>query len=552
VRLRTFAGTLLLLPLLLLAFGPAFFSSDSTASAAVDPPASCSTQTQKCVKGLLFAYWLENGGVDRYGYPITDEFDEQNADGTTHRVQYFERGRLEYHQELINTPSVVLPGLIGREQFAARYPTGRPASSGGDQCFAETNRCITGGFRNYWQQNGGLAQFGFPISDEFDEASGGQSTHVQYFERARFEYHPEAAGTKGEVTLGLLGSEAFAAKYPNGQPPAATGFAINVWANIKAGMPYPPPVANLAARVYVPDELAGNITVIDPATFQVIDRYPTGKTSHHVSPSPDFAHLYVENMGSSTLSEIDAQTGKLTRNIAAAVPYNLYFTTDGTKGVVAAEPNNSLDFYDPHSWGMIQHLPIPCSGVDHMDMSANGRYLLVGCEYDGQVFKVDTVAMRIIGSVRVGGQPIDVKVSPDGSLFYVANQSRNGVSVIDPISMHELAFIPTAAGAHGLVVSRDTNFLYVANRVAGTISVIDFATQNIVNTWNIGGSPDMLQVSPDGSQLWASGRFNGDVYVVDTHNGTLMQRIHTGIAPHGLTYFPQPGVISLGHNGVYR
>jgi YVTN family beta-propeller protein len=82
--------------------------------------------------------------------------------------------------------------------------------------------------------------------------------------------------------------------------------------------------------------------------------------------------------------------------------------------------------------------------------------------------------------------------------------------------------------------------------------VIDFATQNIVNTWNIGGSPDMLQVSPDGSQLWASGRFNGDVYVVDTHNGTLMQRIHTGIAPHGLTYFPQPGVISLGHNGVYR
>jgi YVTN family beta-propeller protein len=552
VRLRTFAGTLLLLPLLLLAFGPAFFSSDSTASAAVDPPASCSTQTQKCVKGLLFAYWLENGGVDRYGYPITDEFDEQNADGTTHRVQYFERGRLEYHQELINTPSVVLPGLIGREQFAARYPTGRPVSSGGDQCFAETNRCITGGFRNYWQQNGGLAQFGFPISDEFDEASGGQSTHVQYFERARFEYHPEAAGTKGEVTLGLLGSEAFAAKYPNGQPPAATGFAINVWANIKAGMPYPPPVASLAARVYVPDELAGNITVIDPATFQVIDRYPTGKTSHHVSPSPDFAHLYVENMGSSTLSEVDAQTGKLTRNIAAAVPYNLYFTTDGTKGVVAAEPNNSLDFYDPHSWGLIQHLPIPCSGVDHMDMSANGRYLLVGCEYDGQVFKVDTVAMRIIGSVRVGGQPIDVKVSPDGSLFYVANQSRNGVSVIDPISMHELAFIPTAAGAHGLVVSRDTNFLYVANRVAGTISVIDFATQNIVNTWNIGGSPDMLQVSPDGSQLWASGRFNGDVYVVDTHNGTLMQRIHTGIAPHGLTYFPQPGVISLGHNGVYR
>jgi len=542
-----FAGTLLLLPLLLLSFGPAFFHSSETA-AAVDPPASCATQTQKCVRGLLFAYWLENGGVDRWGYPITDEFDEQSADGKTHRVQYFERGRLEYHQEFINTPSIVLPGLIGREQFIARYPTGRPNLNSGDQCFAETARCIGGGFKNYWQQNGGLGQFGFPISDEFDD----QGAHIQYFERARFEYHADAAGTKGDVTLGLLGGEAFTAKYPNGQPPAATGFAVNVWANTKAGMPYPAPVANFAARVYVPDELAGNVTVIDPSNFQVIDRYATGRTSHHVSPSPDFTHLYVENMGSSTLSEIDTQTGKLTRNIGAAVPYNLYFTTDGTKGVVAAEPNNSLDFYDPRSWGLIQRVRIPCSGVDHMDMSADGRYLLVGCEFDGQVFKVDTASMRIVASVRVGGQPIDVKVSPDGALFYVANQSRNGVSVIDPISMRELIFIPTGAGAHGFAVSRDTNFLYVANRLAGTISVIDFATQNIVNTWRIGGSPDMLQVSPDGSQLWASGRFNGQVYVVDTRNGELMQRIGTGIAPHGVTYFPQPGVISIGHNGVYR
>ncbi|MGI8690347.1 MAG: cytochrome D1 domain-containing protein [Thermomicrobiales bacterium] len=551
MRLRTICGALLLLPLLLLSFGPAIFSSTDTA-AAVDPPTSCATQTQKCVKGMLFAYWAEHGGVDRWGYPISDEFDEASADGTTHRVQYFERGRLEYHQEFINTPSVILPGLLGQEQFALRYPGGRPASATGDQCFTETNRCISGGFRSYWQQHGGAAQFGLPISDEFNEPNGEQMRQVQYFERARFEYHPEAAGTKDEVTLSLIGNDVFAAKYPNGQSPAATGFAINVWANTKAGMPYPAPVATLAARVYVPDELAGNLTVIDPSTFQVIDRYPTGRTSHHVSPAPDFAHLYVENMGSSTLSEIDTQTGKLTRTIGAAVPYNLYFTTDGTKGIVAAEPNNSLDFYDPHSWGLIQRVRIPCSGVDHMDMSADGRYLIVGCEYDGQVFKVDTAAMRIIGSVRVGGQPIDVKVAPDGALFYVANQSRNGVSIIDPIAMREIGFIPTGAGAHGFVVSRDTNYLYVANRVAGTISVIDFASQNIVNTWNIGGSPDMLQVSPDGSQLWASGRFNGDVYVVDTRNGQLMQRIHTGIAPHGLTYFPQPGIISLGHNGVFR
>jgi DNA-binding beta-propeller fold protein YncE len=107
----------------------------------------------------------------------------------------------------------------------------------------------------------------------------------------------------------------------------------------------------------------------------------------------------------------------------------------------------------------------------------------------------------------------------------VANQSRNGVSVIDPIAMREVTFIPSGAGAHGLAVSRDTNVLYVSNRVAGTISVLDFATKAIVGTWTTSGSPDMMQVSPDGSQLWASGRFNGEVYVVDTRSSQVLQRI---------------------------
>jgi YVTN family beta-propeller protein len=540
---------LLLVPLVVLSFGPALLPSRDTA-AAIDPPSSCSTETQKCVRGFLRGYWLENGSVNRFGFPITDEFDEQGADGKTHRVQYFERARLEYHQEFINTPSVVLQGLIGKETFALEAPNGRPDGRSGDLCFNETNRCIGGGFRAWWERNGGLAQFGFPISDEFDQTMGTGTMHVQYFERARFEYHPEAAGTPGEVTLGLIGRDVFGAKYPQGQPPAATGFAINIWENMKGSVPQS--VADLPPRVYVPDELGGNVTVIDPTNFQIIDRYGTGRTSHHVAPSPDFSHLYVNNMGSSTLSEIDAHTSRLIRQIPAAVPYNLYFTTDGTKAIVAAEPNNSLDFYNPQTWALIKRVPIAGSGVDHLDMSADGRYLLVTTEFDGWVVKVDTVNMRVIAQVRVGGQPIDVKAAPDGSVFYVANQTRNGVSVIDPVSMREISFIPTGAGAHGLAVSRDTNLLYIANRVGGSISVLDFATNNIVSTWQIGGSPDMLQVTPDGSQLWASGRFNGQVYVVDTHTGQRIQTINTGIAPHGLTYFPQPGKISIGHNGVYR
>ena len=82
--------------------------------------------------------------------------------------------------------------------------------------------------------------------------------------------------------------------------------------------------------------------------------------------------------------------------------------------------------------------------------------------------------------------------------------------------------------------------------------MIDFAAWGVARTWNIGGSPDMVQVSPDGQQIWTSARSHGSVYVIDSNNGAVIQRIGTGAAPHGLTYFPQPGRYSIGHNGVYR
>jgi len=170
------------------------------------------------------------------------------------------------------------------------------------------------------------------------------------------------------------------------------------------------------------------------------------------------------------------------------------------------------------------------------------------------VAKVDTVNMQLAGYVHVGGLPIDVKLAPDGSVFYVTNQGRMGVSVIDPVAMKEVQFIPTGRGAHGLQISRDTRSLYVSNRLEGSVSVVDFASRSVVAKWVMpgGGSPDMLQLSPDGSQLWASGRFSAQVYVFDTKAGTLLARINVGWEDHGLTYFPNVGLHSLGHNGVYR
>src|SRR5947199_372032 len=150
---------------------------------------------------------------------------------------------------------------------------GAPASAAAsapvpEQCFPQTGKCVRGLFYAYWAENGALERQGYPITDEFDELdpAGGQTHRVQYFERARFEYHPEFVNTPYLVLLGLLGSQQFAVRYPQGQPAAQTGPAINVWQAITG--PISPTVADLPARVYVPDELRGNVTVIDPATFQ--------------------------------------------------------------------------------------------------------------------------------------------------------------------------------------------------------------------------------------------------------------------------------------------
>jgi YVTN family beta-propeller protein len=306
------------------------------------------------------------------------------------------------------------------------------------------------------------------------------------------------------------------------------------------------------ARVYVPNSDEGTVSVIDPERREVVDRFEAGVLPHHVTPSQDMKRLYVTNTVSNSLTVVNPRSGKPVRTIPVTDPYNLYFTPDGEWAIVVAERYQRLDFVDPESWEPVESLSIPWPGVNHLDFSRNGRYLITSTEFSGQVVKVNLRQRRVTGRVEVGSQPVDVKVAPDGRHFYVTNQGRGGVSVIDPRRMREVDFLPTGAGAHGLAISRDARSLYVTNRDAGSISVIDFERRRVTDTWQIGGSPDMIQISPDGRELWTTGRYHSSVYVVGTRSGKLRATIPVGAGAHGLTYFPQPGRYSLGHNGVYR
>jgi YVTN family beta-propeller protein len=312
-------------------------------------------------------------------------------------------------------------------------------------------------------------------------------------------------------------------------------------------------LAALPERVYVPNVIDGTVTVIDPTSFEIVDSYEVEELPYHITPSWDMSELLVNNEESSSFTVVDPASGRPSGRVEASFPYNFYYTPDGSKAVVVAERLQLIGFRDRETWEHLGSVYIPWPGVDHLDFSKDGDYLLASSEWSGVVSKVDVNKMELVDHVEVtGALPIDIKLSPDGKLFYVANQGSGGVSVIEPEEMEEIEFIPTGAGAHGLQVSRDAKSLYVSNRMEGSVSVIDLKSRKVVDKWYTGGSPDMFQISPDGRQLWVSGRYDGAIYVLDTESGELLKTIYTGTQPHGLVYFPNPGRFSLGHNGVYR
>lgn len=317
-----------------------------------------------------------------------------------------------------------------------------------------------------------------------------------------------------------------------------------------------PVVRNFRSLVYVPNSRSNTVDVIDPASFKVIDHFAVGRLPQHVTPSYDLRSLWVLNDQGNSLTFIDPATGKHGRTVPVDDPYNMYFTPDGKFAIVVAERLRRLDFRDPVTWDLKHSLSVPCKGVDHIDFSADGTYLIASCEFAGSVIKVDVPQQKLLGVLPLAahGMPQDVKTSPDGKVFYVADMVSNGVFLVDGESFRKIGFLPTGKGTHGLYPSRDSKLLYVSNRGEGSVSLIDFATRKVVNKWRFpgGGSPDMGGVSADGKVLWLSGRFNREVYAIDTSDGHLLARIPVGNEPHGLCVYPQPGRYSLGHTGVFR
>jgi YVTN family beta-propeller protein len=385
-----------------------------------------------------------------------------------------------------------------------------------------------------------------------------------------------------------------------GMPPVVD--RNNLYSETAAGK-MSPAVAGALERVYVPNRSDRTVSVIDPATLKVVDSFKVGVDPQHIVPSWDLKTLWVANnaegRNDGSLTPVDPRTGKPGRSIPVDDPYNLYWSPDGRYAIVVAEAFKRLDFRDAQSMKMEFSIPTPeCDGINHADFSIDGRFVLFTCEFNGSLTKIDLVNRKVVETIRLTpyfdrpevmeilnrpgrkprqmmdpvkpramihtmGMPQDVRASPDGKTFFVADMMADGVHVVDFESFRQIGFIATGVGAHGLYPSRDGKSLYAANRGSnkirgsadgkGSVSVIDFATRTVKANWPVpgGGSPDMGNVSADGRFLWLSGRYDNEVYRFDTSSGAV-DKVKVGREPHGLTVWPQPGRYSLGHTGNLR
>jgi YVTN family beta-propeller protein len=394
-----------------------------------------------------------------------------------------------------------------------------------------------------------------------------------------------AATTRARATL-LLAAALLAAatgcgssakkSAPQDQTTESTGPQAAVRKSVPAALPGMPPVLDpkdlyaadrpdrllpvvrkFPSRVYVPNTNSDTVSVIDPKSYRVIRTIQVGEQPQHVVPSWDLKTLWVNNDRGNSLTPIDPATGKAGKPVDVHDPYNLYFTPNGKYAIVMASLDRQLVFRDPHTMKIAKTVPVSCYGVNHADFSADGRYFIVSCEFSGELLKVDTEKMKVIGQQKLsldGAMPQDVKISPDGKTFYIADMKADGIWVLNGDRFSAPKLLPTGKGCHGLYISRDSREMYISNRGEGTISIFDFRRNKLIKKWVLphGGSPDMGGVSADGKVLWLTGRYDSEVYAIDTTTGKQLARIPVDGGPHGLAVYPQPGRYSLGHTGIFR
>ncbi len=316
----------------------------------------------------------------------------------------------------------------------------------------------------------------------------------------------------------------------------------------KTSVPSAEPVAaSNAPRIYVTNEISGDMTVIDSGTYKVIATIPLGKRPRGIHASPDHKTLYVALSGTPIAGpDVDEST--------------------------LPPPDRSADGIGVFDVRQNKIVKIIQGGADpeNFDVSKDGKLLYISNEDISSVSILDITTGSILKTLKMGEQPEGVKVSPDGKFVYVTSEEQCNLAVLDTVGHRprSIAFMPDGSRAYvnaendgtvvvvdtkkhkmikaislgkpgiikpmGVLLSADASRLYVSTGRGHQVFTIDTATDTVAGSVAVGQRPWGIALSPDGKTLYSANGPSNDVSIVDLATNTVTRKIAAGKGPWGI------------------
>ncbi|GLZ12121.1 hypothetical protein Acsp04_23560 [Actinomadura sp. NBRC 104425] len=363
-------------------------------------------------------------------------------------------------------------------------------------------------------------------------------------------FYPPGKGAPDDPVIGLGGpAPVVVASRPRA---TASPAAADVYAATRTGM-LSPATRALPPRLYVPNAVTGAVDVLALPGGRLVGRIPVpgGGRNARVVPSWNLKWLWV--VGRDGLLPVHARSGRRGRVRPVPGVRGLYFTSRGREAVTVSA--RRIVFRDPVTMRARAALRLPCTGTPHADLTADEGTLVLACVRPGMLVSVDLARRVTAGTLTlpIGASPQQVRLSPDGSLFYVADAVRGGVWLVDAARLQATGFIVTAPGASGLLPSRDARTLYVLGRGDGSLTAVDFAARRVTGRRRLPRTGAALGgVTADGAALWLTAPAAGAVYAVSPDDGGVTGMVRLGGRPVNALLYPQPARYSLGGTAHFR
>jgi YVTN family beta-propeller protein len=304
----------------------------------------------------------------------------------------------------------------------------------------------------------------------------------------------------------------------------------------------PAPALAAVRPIFVLNSQDADVSIIDPTTYTVVKRLPTGKEPHHLYLAPDEKTLIVANATSNSLTFIDPTNAQVLRVVQDIIdPYHLRFSPDMRWFVTAANRLNHVDLYHwqgaqaAEPFKLVKRIDAPMT-PSHLSIDSKSSLVYASLQDSDELLCVDLATQAPRWKIKVGKLPADLYLTADDKTLLVG---LTGDKVVEAYDVSGAApklvkRIPTGEGAHAFRAKGDKRHVFVSNRVANTISLIDTQTLTVVGDYPGPGGPDDMEVLADGRTLLVSSRWARKLSFIDLQTRQVVRQIPVGRSPHGV------------------